>query len=385
VLVLAPTRELALQIKVECDKFGASSEIKNTVIYGGVPKRPQMEQLKRGVEICIATPGRLIDMLESNATNLRRVTYLVLDEADRMLDMGFEPQMKSIVSQIRPDRQTLMWSATWPKEVQSISREFQKDAYQVHVGSMDLQANKNITQIVEVVTDGDKWQRLQHHLKDTQPSDRVLIFVETKKGADMLTRSLNSSKYPASAMHGDKSQGERDQALLDFRSGRSPIMVATDVAARGLDVKDVRVVVNFDMPNNIEEYVHASLPLSLFLSPLCCLLYSLSLSSLLLQLRASHWPHGSRRRQGHLHLLLHGQERQDGPRARDHPARGQPGGAPRPQRTRRRRRRWTQPLRWPLKNLFAPFFSLSVRLFHFKTRQILIHHHTDSSTQNITH
>jgi ATP-dependent RNA helicase DDX5/DBP2 len=279
VLVLAPTRELALQIKVECDKFGASSEIKNTVIYGGVPKRPQQEQLRRGVEICIATPGRLIDMLEGNSTNLRRVTYLVLDEADRMLDMGFEPQMKSIVSQIRPDRQTLMWSATWPKEVQAISREFQKDAYQVHVGSMDLQANKNITQIVEVVTDGEKWSRLQHHLKDTQPGDRVLIFVETKKGADMLCRSLGSSKFFASAMHGDKSQGERDQALLDFRSGRNPIMVATDVAARGLDVKDVRVVVNFDMPNNIEECV---LPFSLSLSlplPACFLPFTHPLSS----------------------------------------------------------------------------------------------------------
>ena len=256
VLVLAPTRELALQIKVECDKFGASSEIKNTVVYGGVPKSTQTHTLRRGVEIVIATPGRLIDHLEMGSTNLKRVTYLVLDEADRMLDMGFEPQIKSIVSQIRPDRQTLMWSATWPKEVQAISREFQKDAYQVHVGSLDLQANKNITQHVEVVSDGEKWQRLLHHMRDFNNGERVLIFVETKKGCDMLCRSLRNERFPCAAMHGDKTQQERDQTMVEFRNGRSPILIATDVAARGLDVKDVRCVVNFDMPNNIEDYVH---------------------------------------------------------------------------------------------------------------------------------
>jgi len=256
VLVLAPTRELALQIKVECDKFGASSEIKNTVVYGGVPKGPQAGILRRGVEIVIGTPGRLIDHLEMGSTNLRRVTYLVLDEADRMLDMGFEPQIKSIVSQIRPDRQTLMWSATWPKEVQAISRDFQKDAYQVHVGSMDLQANKNVNQIIEVITDGEKWDRLLHHMRDFNDGSRVLIFVETKKGADMLQRSMRTNKFPCTAMHGDKTQQDRDQSMLEFRNGRSPILIATDVAARGLDVKDVRCVINFDMPNNIEDYVH---------------------------------------------------------------------------------------------------------------------------------
>lgn len=247
---------MALQIKVECDKFGASSQVKNTVVYGGVPKHSQIRDLRSGKEIVIATPGRLIDHLEQSNTNLRRVTYLVMDEADRMLDMGFEPQIRSIVSQIRPDRQTLMWSATWPKEVQAISREFQKDAYQVHVGSMDLQANKNITQVVEVLNDNTKWERLQYHLRGIAEGSRVLIFVETKKGADMLTRSLRAIGIHAGAMHGDKSQQERDQTLAEFRSGRSPMLIATDVAARGLDVKDVRVVINFDMPNNIEDYVH---------------------------------------------------------------------------------------------------------------------------------
>lgn len=131
VLVLAPTRELACQIKEECSKFGSSSSIKNTCIYGGTPKGPQIRDLRSGVEIVIATPGRLIDMLESRYTNLKRVTYLVLDEADRMLDMGFEPQIRNILSQIRPDRQTLLWSATWPKEVQSIAKEFLTNPYQV--------------------------------------------------------------------------------------------------------------------------------------------------------------------------------------------------------------------------------------------------------------
>jgi len=256
VLVIAPTRELALQIKQECDKFGASSEIKNTVVYGGVPKHTQVRDLRNGVEIVIATPGRLIDHLEGGATNLRRVTYLVLDEADRMLDMGFEPQIRKIVSQIRPDRQTLMWSATWPKEVISLSKDFQNDAYQVTVGSLDLRANTSIKQIVEVVTDYEKYNRLCDHLRQYNDGSRVLIFVETKKGCDQLTRSLQTQRMPARCIHGDKTQQERDSTLAEFKEGRFPMLVATDVAARGLDVKDIRLVINFDMPNNIEDYIH---------------------------------------------------------------------------------------------------------------------------------
>jgi len=268
VLVMAPTRELALQIKVECDKFGASSKIHNTVLYGGVPKHSQVRDLRNGVEIVIATPGRLIDHLETGNTNLRRVTYLVLDEADRMLDMGFEPQMKKIVSQIRPDRQTLMWSATWPKEVKALANDFLTDFYEVHVGSLELRANDRITQTVEVMTsDFQKYERLLYHLRDYKEGrdyraapgagptgiekGRVLIFVETKKGCDQLTRSLRGEGVMVRAIHGDKSQQERDSTLLDFREGRIAVLVATDVAARGLDVKNVTMVVNFDMVGSI--------------------------------------------------------------------------------------------------------------------------------------
>jgi len=257
VLVLAPTRELAVQIKEECDKFGASSEIKNTVVYGGVPKHKQVRTLREGIEIVIATPGRLIDHLEQGNTNLRRVTYLVLDEADRMLDMGFEPQLRKIVSQIRPDRQVLMWSATWPKEVQNLARDYLNDYYQVTVGSLDLSGNKDVTQTIEVCTDQDKYRSLLRHLRENlTPKDRVLVFVETKKGCDMLTRSLRMDGFQARAMHGDKSQEERDWALREFKSCQSTLLVATDVAARGLDVDDIRMVVNFDFPNDMESYIH---------------------------------------------------------------------------------------------------------------------------------
>jgi len=160
VLVLAPTRELAVQIQQEVAKFGKSSRIRNTCVYGGVPKGPQIRDLARGVEVLIATPGRLIDMLETGKTNLRRVTYLVLDEADRMLDMGFEPQIRKIIGQIRPDRQTCMWSATWPKEVRQLASDFLNDFIQVNVGSLDLSANHNIQQIVEVMNDYDKVGRI---------------------------------------------------------------------------------------------------------------------------------------------------------------------------------------------------------------------------------
>ncbi|KAJ2777760.1 ATP-dependent RNA helicase dbp2, partial [Coemansia javaensis] len=258
VLILAPTRELAVQIKTECEKYGYNSRIRNTCVYGGAPRGSQIRELRRGVEICIATPGRLIDMLQSGATNLRRVTYLVLDEADRMLDMGFEPQIRKIVDQIRPDRQTLMWSATWPKEVQQLARDFLKDYIQVNIGSLDLAASHHIKQIVEVIPEHDKRHRLSRHLEKImdQRENKTIIFSMTKRNADEITRNLRQEGWPALAIHGDKSQGERDWVMQEFRSGKSPVMVATDVASRGIDVKDVKFVINYDFPNNIEDYVH---------------------------------------------------------------------------------------------------------------------------------
>ncbi|DBA04961.1 TPA: LOW QUALITY PROTEIN: hypothetical protein N0F65_006963 [Lagenidium giganteum] len=255
-LIIAPTRELAVQIQQEANKFGASSKIKNTCVYGGVPKGPQIADLRRGVEICICTPGRMIDMLSIQKTNLRRVTYLVLDEADRMLDMGFEPQLRKIVSQIRPDRQTLMWSATWPKEVVSLARDFLTDYIQVTVGSLDLTANKKITQIIEVMDDHQKYSALQRHMKDIYDGGRIIVFCETKRGADELSRNLRSSRFVCKAIHGNKSQEERDWVLREFKEGKLQVLVATDVASRGLDIKDIRYVVNFDMPKNVEDYIH---------------------------------------------------------------------------------------------------------------------------------
>jgi ATP-dependent RNA helicase DDX5/DBP2 len=199
VLILAPTRELAVQIQQEISKFGKSSRIRNTCVYGGVPKGPQVRDLSRGVEVCIATPGRLIDMLEAGRTNLRRVTYLVLDEADRMLDMGFEPQIRKIIGQIRPDRQTCMWSATWPKDVRQLASDYQSDFIQVNIGSMDLSANHRITQIVEVVSELEKRDRMIKHLEVIMEDkkNKILIFTGTKRVADEITRFLRQDGWPA--------------------------------------------------------------------------------------------------------------------------------------------------------------------------------------------
>ncbi|CAK7329032.1 unnamed protein product [Dovyalis caffra] len=255
-LVLAPTRELAVQIQEEALKFGSHANIRSTCIYGGAPKGPQIRDLQRGVEIIIATPGRLIDMLEGQHTDLRRVTYLVLDEADRMLDMGFEPQIRKIVSQTRPDRQTLYWSATWPREVEALARQFLRNPYKVIIGSQDLKANQSINQVVEVMMDLEKYNRLIKLLKELMDGSRILIFMETKKGCDQVTRQLRMDGWPALSIHGDKNQAERDWVLAEFKSGRSPIMTATDVAARGLDVKDIKCVINYDFPSSLEDYVH---------------------------------------------------------------------------------------------------------------------------------
>ena len=257
-LVMAPTRELADQIRKEADKFGRSSQLRHSVAYGGVPRRAQMEDLRRGADILIACPGRLIDFLQSGVTNLRRVTYLVLDEADRMLDMGFEPQIRTIVGQIRPDRQTLMWSATWPKEVQGLARDLCKeDPVHVCIGDSNLKACHSVRQHVLVMEKHEKKEqvfKLLHQFHDEKT--KILIFCETKRGSDDLTKDLRYNGFSALCIHGDKKQEERNWVLQQFKSGASPVMVATDVAARGLDVKDIRHVINFDMPSDMESYIH---------------------------------------------------------------------------------------------------------------------------------
>ncbi|XP_058835248.1 uncharacterized protein LOC131692296 [Topomyia yanbarensis] len=260
VLVLAPTRELAQQIQTVVRDFGIHSkpQIRYTCIFGGALKGPQVRDLERGVEVVIATPGRLIDFLERGITNLRRCTYLVLDEADRMLDMGFEPQIRKIIEQIRPDRQVLMWSATWPKEVQALAEDFLHDYIQINVGSLNLSANHNIHQIVEICEEGDKEGKLLGLLKEiaSDANNKIIIFVETKKKVEDLLKNIVRDGYGATSIHGDKSQSERDYVLQDFRHGKSTILVATDVAARGLDVEDVKYVINFDYPNSSEDYIH---------------------------------------------------------------------------------------------------------------------------------
>ncbi|KAH3742531.1 DEAD-box ATP-dependent RNA helicase 20 [Pelomyxa schiedti] len=254
VLVMAPTRELACQIHEQAVKFGSPARVNSTCVYGGAGKSPQIRDLQRGVHIVIATPGRLIDLLETRKTNMARVTYLVLDEADRMLDMGFEPQIRTIISQIRPDRQTLMWTATWPKEVQGLAQSFLHDPLRINIGSINLRANHCVRQIIEVCDDSEKRARLTKLLKYTD--GKTLIFTETKRGTDDLNKFLRYQGLGCVAIHGDKRQEERDYVLHEFKTGRVKIMVATDVAARGLDVKDIQFVVNYDFPASAEAYIH---------------------------------------------------------------------------------------------------------------------------------
>ncbi|XP_011208998.2 ATP-dependent RNA helicase p62 isoform X1 [Bactrocera dorsalis] len=259
-LVLAPTRELAQQIQTVANDFGSSVYVRNTCIFGGAPKGKQANDLERGVEIVIATPGRLLDFLATGVTNLRRCTYLVLDEADRMLDMGFEPQIRKLLGQIRPDRQILMWSATWPKEVRQLAEDFLGSYIQVNIGSLELSANHNIRQYVDVCHEHDKGTKLKdllsHIYDQSHAPGKIIIFVATKKKVDELSRFINGFGVRVGSIHGDKSQVDRDNVLAEFRSGRSNILVATDVAARGLDVDGIKYVINFDFPQSSEDYIH---------------------------------------------------------------------------------------------------------------------------------
>merc|ERR1719402_1024261 len=260
VLVMAPTRELAQQIQEEAIKFGSSSNVRSTCLFGGAPKGAQIRDLEKGSEIVVATPGRLIDIMEMGKINMRRCTYVVLDEADRMLDMGFEPQIRKILGQIRPDRQMCMWSATWPKEVKRLAEDFlgKTTFCHINIGSSELSANHDILQIVDCCQEYEKENKLGKLLDEvcSEPNNKVLVFTETKRKCDELTRTMRKHGYAAMCIHGDKKQLERDWVLKEFRSGNIQVLVATDVAARGLDVDDVKFVINYDFPGCTEDYVH---------------------------------------------------------------------------------------------------------------------------------
>ncbi|KAG9485624.1 ATP-dependent RNA helicase DDX3X isoform X1 [Eleutherodactylus coqui] len=258
-LVLAPTRELAVQIYEEARKFAYRSRVRPCVVYGGADIGQQIRDLERGCHLLVATPGRLVDMMERGKIGLDCCKYLVLDEADRMLDMGFEPQIRRIVEQdtMPPKgvRQTMMFSATFPKEIQILARDFLDEYIFLAVGRVGS-TSENITQKVVWVEEMDKRSFLLDLLNATGKDSLTLVFVETKKGADALEDFLYHEGYACTSIHGDRSQRDREEALHQFRSGKSPILVATAVAARGLDISNVKHVINFDLPSDIEEYVH---------------------------------------------------------------------------------------------------------------------------------
>ena len=265
-LVLAPTRELAVQIQDEASKFSRSMGLTAGCIYGGASRGVQINMLRQGVDIVIATPGRCNDLAGMGALNLSQVKYLVLDEADRMLDMGFEPQIRSIVEQLPEDRQSLFFTATWPKEVQGLAADFLKNPVRVNVGESDqLNANTAITQKVKVVNEFDRPSELVSLLEDIRggadkpPSDlpKTLIFVSRKSSCEDIKNDLYELGYRADALHGDMSQEKRSRCLDYFRAGRVRVLVATDVASRGIDVRDIEHVVNYDFPSDgVESYVH---------------------------------------------------------------------------------------------------------------------------------
>ena len=257
-LVLSPTRELTCQIHEESRKFAYQTGLRPVVVYGGAPVVEQLREIERGCDILIATPGRLSDLIERARVSLSNVRYLTLDEADRMLDMGFEPQIRRIVDgeDMPPvgQRQTMMFSATFPKEIQRLASDFLANYIFLAVGRVGS-STELINQVVVQVRGGEKRSLLMDLLHSVD-GGLTVVFVETKRGADSLEDWLSRSGFPATSIHGDRTQQEREAALRDFKSGRAPILVATDVAARGLDIPAVTHVINFDLPSDIDDYVH---------------------------------------------------------------------------------------------------------------------------------
>ncbi|KAM0345326.1 hypothetical protein ACHAPU_006725 [Fusarium lateritium] len=260
-LIMTPTRELAVQIHKDCKPFLKMMGLRAVCAYGGAPIRDQIAELKRGAEVIVCTPGRMIDLLAANqgrVTNLKRVSYVVLDEADRMFDMGFEPQVMKIFANMRPDRQTILFSATMPRIIDSLTKKVLKNPIEVTVGGRSVVA-KEIEQIVEVRDEPSKFHRILEllgELYDRDEDARTLIFVERQEKADDLLKELMIKGYPCMSIHGGKDQIDRDSTISDFKKGVVPILIATSVAARGLDVKQLKLVINYDAPNHLEDYVH---------------------------------------------------------------------------------------------------------------------------------
>jgi ATP-dependent RNA helicase RhlE len=253
-LVLTPTRELCVQVEESVRKYARRAEISVVSVYGGVPLDPQEKKLRAGVDIVVATPGRLIDHLERQNVVFDDLEFLVLDEADRMLDMGFAPQINRIISDVPAYRQTLLFSATMPPEVEALARKYLRKPVVVQVGRRSQAAN-TVTHAVYPVPRDRKSALLARLLREAA-LDSVLVFTRTKHGADRVVRHLEREGIEATAMHADKTQPQRTRALEDFKSGKVRVLVATDIAQRGLDITGITHVVNYDVPQQAEDYVH---------------------------------------------------------------------------------------------------------------------------------
>jgi ATP-dependent RNA helicase RhlE len=254
-LILTPTRELAAQIGENIALYGSHLPLRHVVIFGGVGEQPQIRALLAGVEIVVATPGRLLDLMQQGYVALDRVETFVLDEADRMLDMGFAPDVKRIIARLPARRQSLLFSATMPESIRALAQGLLHDPVRIDVAPVASPA-EHIDQRVCHVQRCDKHRLLVHTLTQQHAEGLVLVFSRTKHGANRLADNLGRDGISATAIHGNKSQGARQRALEDFRTGRTRVLVATDIAARGIDVKGISLVVNFDIPEEPEAYVH---------------------------------------------------------------------------------------------------------------------------------
>jgi ATP-dependent RNA helicase RhlE len=253
-LILSPTRELASQIEAAIVEMGVGLDLRSTVVLGGVSIRRQMQTLRNGVDILVATPGRLEDLVAQGAVRLDKVETVVLDEADQMLDIGFMPAIRRILKLLPRQRQTLLFSATMPKEIRALSADHLNDPIEVSVAPAAATADR-IDQTV-IHFDGEGKLPALADLVRKNAGKRIIVFSRTKHGADKIAKRLFADGLGASAIHGNKSQGQRERALAEFRSGKAPVLIATDIAARGIDVPGVEVVVNYDLPNVPESYVH---------------------------------------------------------------------------------------------------------------------------------